>query len=115
LRDVILFGKIQWQFSLLLLSPLSLSLSLSLFRNSFRSLLIMHPKQKCDQSLGSLCNTCTLAIVERTRWIEKDASMADSVSDRREVLPQELDYRVATVGFENCRAPGVPGEGGVAG
>jgi len=45
---------------------------------------------------------------EMLRW-------QDSVSDRREVLPQELDYRLATAGFENCRAPGVPGEGGVAG
>lgn len=39
----------------------------------------------------------------------------DSVLDRREVSPQELDYRVATGGFENCRALRAAGLCGVAG
>lgn len=39
----------------------------------------------------------------------------DSVLGRREVSPQELDYRVATDGFENCGPFRIPGEGGVTG
>lgn len=35
-----------------------------------------------------------------------------TVLDRREVSPQELDYRAATGGFENCGAPRAPGEDG---